>query len=134
MVPKTFRDVEAGREEREKLFKFIEGAIASHRSVLVLSDTNQFRSAIVAAFYIIKKYRWSAGRALEFILSKKEDIQITEEMLSALKSVEADLVKEGKGQPFLLDWTSEAAKQKAESEERRLDEVSLINSFVNSIF
>lgn len=137
-VPKVFQEVEAHRQARQKIYQFIEMAIENHRSVLILSETNQFRSVIIAAFYIMKQYRWTTARTLEFILSKKEDIQITKEMLRALQAIEKDLDSEHSEQPFLQEWASieqaQRSQERSSGDLRHLEEVSLVNSFMNSIY
>lgn len=90
-ISEDLEDPQTCRKIRQRIFQFIDTALTNHRSVLILSDTNQFRSVIVAAIYIIMKYRWSTVRTLEFILSKKEDIQITAELISTLQKIEADV-------------------------------------------
>ena len=52
------------------------GAIKKYESVLVHSVRGQSRSSMVLAAYFMKKYRWSMLKTLEFLNSRRPDLEI----------------------------------------------------------
>ena len=58
------------------IFDFIENAIKKYESVLVHSVRGQSRSSMVLAAYFMKKYRWSMLKTLEFLNSRRPDLEI----------------------------------------------------------
>mmetsp|Transcript_18383 Transcript_18383/g.25458 ORF Transcript_18383/g.25458 Transcript_18383/m.25458 type:complete len:147 (-) Transcript_18383:952-1392(-) len=58
------------------IFDFIESAAKKSESVLVHSVRGQSRAASVLAAYIMRKYRWSMIKTLEFLNSRRPDLEI----------------------------------------------------------
>ena len=58
------------------IFDFIENAIKKYESVLVHSVRGQSRSSSVLAAYFMRKYRWSMLKTLEFLNSRRPDLEI----------------------------------------------------------
>lgn len=61
---------------------------------MVVSLTNQCRSIIVAWLYLMMKFRWGAHRTLEYLSTKKPNLVITMEILSAFEKLEGELKNE----------------------------------------
>jgi protein-tyrosine phosphatase len=59
-----------------QIFDFIEDAISKSESVLVHSVRGQSRASSVIASYIMRKYRWSLLKTLEFLNSRRPDLEI----------------------------------------------------------
>ena len=58
------------------IYDFIENAIKKYESVLVHSVRGQSRSSSVLAAYFMRKYRWSMLKTLEFLNSRRPDLEI----------------------------------------------------------
>ena len=71
------------------MFDFIDNGRSQYRGVLIISETNQTRSIVVVAIYLMMKYKWTLMKTLEFLNQKKVDAVITSEILGVLKDIEA---------------------------------------------
>ena len=60
----------------KKIFDFVEEAGKKSESVLVHSVRGQSRAASVLACYLMRKYRWSMIKTLEFLNSRRPDLEI----------------------------------------------------------
>jgi hypothetical protein len=58
------------------IFDFIEEAINATESVLVHSVRGQSRATCALAAYIMRKYNWSLLKSLEFLNSRRPDLEI----------------------------------------------------------
>ena len=59
-----------------QIFDFIEDALNKTESILVHSVRGQSRSSCVIASYLMRKYRWSLLKTLEFLNSRRPDLEI----------------------------------------------------------
>ena len=60
----------------KSIFDFIEVAAKKSESVLVHSVRGQSRAASTLACYLMRKYRWSLFKTLEFLNSRRPDLEI----------------------------------------------------------
>lgn len=60
----------------KNIFEFIEMSNKKSESVLVHSVRGQSRAASVLAVYLMRKYRWSMIKTLEFLNSRRPDLEI----------------------------------------------------------
>ena len=51
---------------------------------MIVSFSNQFRSILVAALYLMHKYKWDVSKTLEYLSSRKPDMMLTPEAVTAL--------------------------------------------------
>ena len=58
------------------IYDFIEVAAKKSESVLVHSVRGQSRAASALACYLMRKYRWSLIKTLEFLNSRRPDLEI----------------------------------------------------------
>lgn len=70
------------------LYSFIESAASEYSSCLIVSAKNKCSPIAVACCYLIMKLNWSVIRSLEYINSKKIDIEITRTILKQLQKLE----------------------------------------------
>jgi hypothetical protein len=108
-----------------ELFKFIEGTLAKGESILIHSLKGQNRSVCVMVVYFMKKYRWSLHKCLEFLYSKKPNIEIQPSFYNQIVALENKFIKTGMG-PKTQTW-NEVGHEEHESDER-----VLANTFLNS--
>ncbi len=93
---------EKGQTSKE-IFDFIEDAVGKSESVLVHSSRGQSRSACVLASYIMKKFRWSMLKTLEFLNSRRPDLEIRANFIQQLRDYEQRLTRLGFG-PKSASW------------------------------
>lgn len=60
----------------DQIFEFIDTAAQRCQSVLVHSVRGQSRSSCVLATYLMRKYNWSMIKTLEFLNSRRPDLEI----------------------------------------------------------
>ena len=66
----------------KSIFDFIEVAAKKSESVLVHSVRGQSRAASALACYLMRKYRWSLYKTLEFLNSRRPDLEIKATFIS----------------------------------------------------
>ena len=66
------------------IFNFIEEAVNSYCSCLIVSQRNKCTTIVIGIIYCIIKYRWNVHKTLEYINSKKADIELTKQILKQL--------------------------------------------------
>ena len=65
----------------KRYFDFIELAVRNYTSCLIVSHKNKCASVAIAIIYMLIKFSWSVHRTLEYINSKKVDIEMTKSVL-----------------------------------------------------
>ena len=65
----------------DDLFRFIEEAVQSYSSCLIVSVTNTCASVVVACVYLLMKFKWSIQNSIQYIHSRKPNIVITKSVL-----------------------------------------------------
>jgi len=55
---------------------FIESSYERGESCLIHSERGQSRCSCLVAAYLIKKYKWSLYKSLEFLNSRRPDLEI----------------------------------------------------------
>lgn len=78
-------------EAATAIFDFIEEAHQATESVLVHSVRGQSRATCALAAYIMKRYRWSLLKTLEFLNSRRPDLEIRATFIHQLSAYEARL-------------------------------------------
>jgi protein-tyrosine phosphatase len=71
-----FNDHKQGDTITSQIFDFIEDAMKKTESVLVHSVRGQSRAASVLAVFLMRKYRWSLLKTLEFLNSRRPELEI----------------------------------------------------------
>ena len=87
----------------EEIFSFIEETLDKSESVLVHSSRGQSRASAVIAIYMMKKYRWTLLKTLEFLNSRRPDLEIRASFIQQLNMFENYLTRIGLG-PRTQDW------------------------------
>jgi len=60
----------------EEIYEFIERGIANGESTLVHSFRGQNRACCALAAYFMRKFKWSLYKTLEFLNSRRPDLEI----------------------------------------------------------
>ena len=75
-------------EIANKIVEFIDNSyLGMGEGLLAHSFRGQDRVCIVALIYLMKKYKWSLNKSMEYLKSKKQDIDIPEYFFVDRKSV-----------------------------------------------
>lgn len=88
----------------DEIYKFMEEAIDNQESVLVQSVKAQNRACFVIAAFIMRRYRWSLLKTLEFVNSRRPDLEMRPSFLSQLSQYENRMYQRGIG-PRTQRWT-----------------------------
>lgn len=83
--------LDANDSNFHSIYYFIEEAHARHEGVLVCSLRGQSRALTIITAYLIRKYKWSLYKALEYLNSKRNDFEIRANFLKQLVQLEARL-------------------------------------------
>ncbi|KAM3138929.1 hypothetical protein pb186bvf_008942 [Paramecium bursaria] len=78
-----------------KIFGFIEECFHQGESCLVHSVRGQSRSCCVLAAYFMKKYSWTLYKTLEYLNSRRPDLEIRASFFYQLNALESRLAKQG---------------------------------------
>lgn len=112
-------------EAINRLYNFIDKALQNGESVLIHSVRGQGRCICVAAVYLMKKFRWALQKTLEFLASRRPDIEIRPSYMQQLIEVERRFVKQASGAS--TNWNELSEEMQLESEE-----LLLRNTFMNA--
>ena len=106
----------------DKILLFIKESLSNGEGLLIHSVKGQDRCCIVVIIYLMRKYNWSVSKSIDFLKSKKEDIEIEPYFLEQLLSYEKRL---SKGTNVKSNWTELTSEDN--------DENLLRNTYVNGI-
>jgi protein-tyrosine phosphatase len=105
-------------------FNFIEEALEASESVLVHSAKGQSRSCCVLSAYMMRKFNWGLKKTMEFLSSRRPDLNLKPAFLQQLSSHERRLATVKK---FSMDWSDPLTDHPLDSEE-----LLLRNTYLNS--
>ena len=109
----------------EQIYNFIEIITNNGESVLVHSLKGQSRSCSVLVAYMMRKFRWSLFKTLEFLSSRRPELEIRANFIHQLVLLENLLAKNNLG--------AKSSKWNEMSNENDQEELILRNTFVNSM-
>ena len=115
-------------EASNAIFDFIEEAVEQTESVLVHSVRGQSRATCTLAAYIMRKYRWSLLKSLEFLNSRRPDLEIRATFIHQLSAYEQRLQQKFNSEKFTSKW-DELSEQRPYV---TTEELILRNTFINA--
>jgi len=120
-------------EAASAIFDFIEEAHQATESVLVHSVRGQSRATCALAAFIMKRYRWSLLKTLEFLNSRRPDLEIRATFIHQLSAFEQRLHNQ-REQPFITSKWDEISHTAQMKGPRMLESEELVlrNTFVNA--
>ncbi|KRX00626.1 hypothetical protein PPERSA_00853 [Pseudocohnilembus persalinus] len=115
-------------EVLQRTFRFIDDTLNQGDAVLIHSVRGHNRSVCIIAAYLMRKYRWTLYKTLEFLHARRPDLEIRASFFNQLLALENRLSKLGLGAKT-YNW-----KEIAESNLNELEneEILLKNTFLNS--
>lgn len=116
-----------GHKIPDEIFNFMNQAFNNNESVLVKSEKAQNRACFVIATFLMRRYRWSMLKTLEFVNSRRHDLEMRPSFLRQLQMYENRLFKRGLG-PKTQKW-SEISEN---TEPIQNEELIVRNTFLNS--
>ena len=95
-------------EIANRIVEFIDGSlIGKGEGILAHSFKGQNRVCIVVLIYLMKKYRWSLNKSMQYLKSKKQDVDIPSYFFEQLKNFENRLRQRGELPPGDIPWEFE---------------------------
>ncbi|KAF4688784.1 hypothetical protein FOZ60_002449 [Perkinsus olseni] len=110
----------------DEVTAFVDEALDNAESVLIHSERGQGRSCTVLCAYLMRKYRWGMRKTLEFLQSRRPDVNLRQGYLQQLAAFERRLISYQK-MKLSGDWSLSSVTPKLDSEEYLLR-----NTFMNS--
>lgn len=86
-----------------QIHSFVEEAAKLGEGVLVHSVKGQSRSCCVLTAYFMKRYRWSLYKTLEFLTSRRSDLEIRTSFYHQLLNLESRLFQQSEGS-VTVNW------------------------------
>lgn len=111
----------------DETFSFIEQALSKTESILIHSVKGQSRSCTILGAYLMRRYRWSLLKSLEFMNSRRPDLEIRATFVHQLTDYEKRLKNRNMG-PITEKWT-EIFEQTNQFEN---EELLLRNTYMNA--
>ena len=79
----------------EKIISFIEISFKEGEGLLAHSYKGQNRACIIALIYLMKKYKWSLTKSMQYLKSKKSDVNISTNFYFQLEKFQQRLKERG---------------------------------------
>ncbi|CAD8057708.1 unnamed protein product [Paramecium primaurelia] len=115
-------------ENVNKIFTFIEECFQQGESCLVHSVRGQSRACCVLAAYFMKKYSWTLYKTLEYLNSRRPDLEIRASFFYQLNALENRMTKQGPKRT--ASWNELTSDDQNPSQVQ--DELIIRNTFLNS--
>ena len=103
----------------EEIFRFVDEALEKTESVLVHSVRGQSRSSCVIASYLMRKFRWTLLKTLEFLNSRRPELEIRASFIHQLSAFENRLIKKGLG-PKTSKWAGKLRASPSQTSATRI--------------
>lgn len=116
-----------------EIINFIDEALENGESCLVHSIRGQSRASVALSAYFMQKYKWSLYKTLEYLNSRRPDLEIRASFVSQLADFEQKLISQNRG-PQTAHW-EEVADPKIQLNRDRFypdEELILRNTYLNA--
>ena len=113
-------------EIANRIVEFVDGALLGKgEGILAHSFKGQNRVCIVVLIYLMKKYKWGLNKSMQYLKSKKQDIDIPLYFLEQLKQFEMRLKSRNELNNTDIPWEYEGLKDP--------EEKLLRNTYLNGV-
>ena len=75
----------------DKILRFISESMSKGEGLLIISVKGKNRCCVVVVIYLMKKYNWDVDKCIQYIKSKKEEVEIEPYFIEQLKQYEKRL-------------------------------------------
>lgn len=116
-----------------EILNFIDEALENGESCLVHSIRGQSRASVALSAYFMQKYKWSLYKTLEFLNSRRPDLEIRAAFVSQLADFEQKLISQNRG-PQTVHWDEVADTKIVLNQDKFYQDEELIlrNTFLNA--
>ena len=83
--------IDSNEQIVEQILRFISESLSKGEGLLIISVKGKNRCCVVVVIYLMKKYSWSVDKCIQFIKSKKDDIEIEPYFIEQLREYEKKL-------------------------------------------
>ena len=108
-----------------KIVNFIDGCLKNGDGLMIYSYKGQNRCCAVILIYLMRKYFWSLQKSKEYLLSKKQDVKLSKNILEHLINYENHLHKIFPNKIKSTTWTTTNLKDG--------EELLMSNTYINEI-
>ena len=108
-----------------KIVNFIDGCLKNGDGLMIYSYKGQNRCCAVILIYLMRKYFWSLQKSKEYLLSKKQDMKLSKNMLEHLINYENHLHKIFPNKIKSTTWTTTNLKDG--------EELLMSNTYINEV-
>jgi hypothetical protein len=108
-----------------KIVNFIDGCLKNGDGLMIYSYKGQNRCCAVILIYLMRKYFWSLQKSKEYLLSKKQDMKLSKNMLEHLINYENHLHKRLPNKIKSTTWTTTNLKDG--------EELLMSNTYINEV-
>ena len=108
-----------------KIVNFIDGCLRNGDGLMIYSYKGQNRCCAVILIYLMKKYFWSLQKSKEYLLSKKQDMRLSKNILEHLINYENHLHKIYPHKIKSTTWTTTNLKDG--------EELLMSNTYINEV-
>ena len=108
-----------------KILKFIDNALKNGDGIMIYSLKGKNRVCVAVIIYLMKKYFWSLEKCLDYLHSKKPDMQISNNFLQQLFNYETQLIRLNPKKNISNDWTDLVIKDNVE--------IVMRNTYINEV-
>ncbi len=105
---------------------FVSAALAQYESVMIQCTIDKTRSIVIVISFLMHRYSWSLVKALDYVYSKKQTAELSQENFESLTSYEGELLRAER----LLSTGWKASDSKCAFPE---EEQILANTYFNSL-
>ena len=106
-----------------EIMSFIKDALINGEGLLIHSVKGENRCCVVVVIYLMKKYNWCLNKCIQFLNSKKQDVNIPQYFIEQLSNFEIRLSKHLKNKS--TSWIDVSNKNG--------DEIILRNTYINGL-
>ena len=82
-------------EIAERIVTFIDNSLQNGEGVLAHSFKGQNRVCLVVLIYLMKKYHWSLNKSMDYLKSKKQDVEIMPSFWEQMVNFEKRMIQRG---------------------------------------
>ncbi|EGR28590.1 hypothetical protein IMG5_172640 [Ichthyophthirius multifiliis] len=122
---------DSNQKTARQILEFIEKANKQGDSCLVHSVRGQSRACCALTVYFMLKYKWTLFKTLDYLNSRRPDLEIRATFFHQLQEFEAQIIQSGLGK-FSGNWNQEELIEHFENEEDYKDAILLRNTYLNS--
>lgn len=113
--------LDSNDETFKTVYEFISASVSEGESILIVSLKAQGRACVLAAAYLMACFRWSSGKALEFLRFRQPTMRLQPSFVQQLHALERRMSR-----------FCQCTRQWSEVTDREGEEMVVTNTYLNS--